>query len=160
MNRTIITAGLALALLAPAAPVTAEEVGAPTMTAEQSAARYMAYVCPANAAGDRYNRAVNRYDAHDEVGNRPHKKTRAAAKRFASKAKAAAQAFVNPAFPWPVEVADDVQSIAVDYYQMASTAKAISKTRYRWGAEQWPDSQSEVASVRLFLGLPPAPDGC
>jgi hypothetical protein len=160
MKRTIIIAGLALALLAPATTAIAEEVTAPTMTTEQAGARYMSYVCPANAAGARYNRAVDRYDAHDHYGNRPHKKTRAAAKKYATKARSAARAFVDPAFPWPVDIADDVQGIAVAYYEHAANAKAISKKRYRWDDLYWADTQTEVATVRLFLGLPPAPDGC
>lgn len=161
--KSIITACLlGIALLAPAAPATAEEVPpAPTMTVEQAAARYMTYVCPANAAKNKMFRAMDRYDARDEYGDRPHKKTRLAAKKVATKTKAAAQAFVDPAFPWPVEIAEDVQSIAVHDYEQAALAKRISRKGYRWGdLGEVSDVDTEVATVRLFLGLPPAGEGC
>ncbi len=105
---------------------------------------------------------MERYDGNDDMGDRVHKKTRAPAKKVYTRTTAAARAFVDPAFPWPVEVAGDVQFMATAYYHEAADMKRIGKPRHRWSDADfdWPDASDASASVRLLLGLPPAGEGC
>lgn len=161
MKRIVTAILVSLALLVPAGPGLAEDLTTPpTMPTEQAAARYLSAICPVYKAGVKYNRLVDRYDAKDDYGDRPHNRTRAAAKTYAARATAAARILHDPAYPWPESVAYDVESIAVAYYQNAAIAQRISKKKYRWRDNTWADASEPNASVRLNLGLPPSPDGC
>lgn len=128
------------------------------LTIEEAGDRFLTYVCASNAAINKYNASVDKFDAYSGASDSPHPKTVKAARRAAEAYVASAQAFVDPGYVWPESVQKDITIMATNQYEVASIYNSIADAKTWSDADSFPSGNkfSRAASaVRLALGLPP-----
>lgn len=142
---------------------TASHTGPVALTMETARARYLAGVCPANAAKDALIAAIDKYDSYDDDEG-PSRQTRKALRAAAEAYAETAQLLVDDNYTWPKKAKSAVERIATYYYETSAEYSALSERGARWDDVESSDSSEtfskDVARVRLMLTLPPAGEGC
>lgn len=170
----LATALAAAALtLAGASPAAGEQVCdgdpanplCPVMSYPDAAHVYLSFMCPANKAASAVGRAVRKYDKRDDYGDRPHAKTRKAARRaareFAELSDQFAGGYTWAGF-WPADVTDTMEAIAQESFTLAGVYADIAAKGSRW-TESNTDLSITLSlydDARYRLGLGPRGTGC
>ena len=128
------------------------------LTIEEAGDRFLTYVCASNAANDKYNATVDKFDAFSGSSDTPHPKTVKAAQRGAKAYEETAQTLADPDHVWPENVRKDITTVANGIYEQSAWFASIAEAR------TWDDVNSlrgsgkrvrAATAVRLALGLPP-----
>ena len=130
-------------------------IGPTELTIEQAGQRYLKYICQANAAGDRLE-AAGYYET--PYGQALTEEQRTALKKAAKVNARAARALEDPAYVWPEDVAEPVQTVSVQLYEFSSSSAAAAEDGTITDLRGGPGKSASV--VRLKLGLPPRGKGC
>ena len=126
--------------------------GPVVLTKPAAAQRYLAFVCPANAATDKLNKAIRQESVS---AARPSARTQAAAKRAFTTFVSAAKGLTDEAFVWPKSAATPVSNVAADYYEDSVKTKQISNGKPWAKQSAWGKKSNAASKARLALGLPP-----
>lgn len=173
MRIGVAVAGIALAMGAlTASPALAADVCdgeasnplCPVMDYPTAGGVFMEYMCPVNRAANKFNKAIRKYDRHDTYGDRPSKKTRAAARKLSAEMATLSNEFADGytyrGF-WPAEVADDAEAIAQEAFANSGALAELGKPGSRWS--EYTDTEMDTDlydNIRYTLGLPPRGQGC
>lgn len=121
---------------------------------EEAGQRYLAAVCPSNAALDAYRRVWDRFDNPNSPDDAPHPRTKEAARKKLDADTEAAQALADPDYVWPASVREDVVAVATELFEGAVVYKEIVEASAWSDVRAFPEGGDAASTVRVALGLP------
>ena len=157
----LVSLGFVVTLLG-AVPARADDDLTPSQKAAAAAA-YLNAICPNNRAKDAFNKRLGRLPNSQKAYGKPVPTSILPALKRLQRTSARA-ARILTTYAWPAALTYDAKSIAEQLYRESSEYGASVKTKtWTLGSSVLISVESSVASMRLYLDLPPANaprDGC